>query len=273
MTMKNNSGTCGIYKITHKDTGRAYIGLSENIEDRWYRHTHSPSLKHSYIDRAIKKHGGDKFHLEIIEEFPNDRDLLMKREAYWVEYYNTYKDDFHYNLTPGGDFNPSKVPDIAKKISAARKGKKHSEETRKKISKAMSGRKLSQETKERLSKANSGKNHPMYSKKLPEETRKKISEANKGKKLPEETRRKMSEAHKGKKHSEEARKKMSHARNTTGFFHVNKRKCLTCKQGFTYEYLYCDDDGKKRSISSVDLEVLEKKVKAKGLTWLKFKEE
>ena len=232
MTMKNNSGTCGIYKITHKDTGRAYIGLSENIEDRWYRHTHSPSLKHSYIDRAIKKHGGDKFHLEIIEELPNDRDLLMKREAYWVEYYNTYKNDFHYNLTPGGDFNPSKVPDIAKKISAARKGKKHSEETRKKI-----------------------------------------SEANKGKKLPEETRRKMSEAHKGKKHSEEARKKMSHARNTTGFFHVNKRKCLTCKQGFTYEYLYCDDDGKKRSISSVDLEVLEKKVKAKGLTWLKFKEE
>ena len=194
MTMKNNSGTCGIYKITHKDTGRAYIGLSENIEDRWYRHTHSPSLKHSYIDRAIKKHGGDKFHLEIIEELPNDRDLLMKREAYWVEYYNTYKNDFHYNLTPGGDFNPSKVPDIAKKISAARKGKKHSEETRKKI-----------------------------------------SEANKGKKLPEETRRKMSEAHKGKKHSEEARKKMSHARNTTGFFHVNKRKCLTCKQGFTYE--------------------------------------
>ena len=232
MTMKNNSGTCGIYKITHKDTGRAYIGLSENIEDRWYRHTHSPSLKHSYIDRAIKKHGGDKFHLEIIEELPNDRDLLMKREAYWVEYYNTYKNDFHYNLTPGGDFNPSKVPDIAKKISAARKGKK-----------------------------------------LPEETRRKMSEANKGKKLPEETRRKMSEAHKGKKHSEEARKKMSHARNTTGFFHVNKRKCLTCKQGFTYEYLYCDDDGKKRSISSVDLEVLEKKVKAKGLTWLKFKEE
>ena len=249
MTMKNNSGTCGIYKITHKDTGRAYIGLSENIEDRWYRHTHSPSLKHSYIDRAIKKHGGDKFHLEIIEELPNDRDLLMKREAYWVEYYNTYKNDFHYNLTPGGDFNPSKVPDIAKKISAARKGKKHSEETRKKISEANKG------------------------KKLPEETRRKMSEANKGKKLPEETRRKMSEAHKGKKHSEEARKKMSHARNTTGFFHVNKRKCLTCKQGFTYEYLYCDDDGKKRSISSVDLEVLEKKVKAKGLTWLKFKEE
>ena len=109
--MKNNSGTCGIYKITHKDTGRAYIGLSENIEDRWYRHTHSPSLKHSYIDRAIKKHGGDKFHLEIIEELPNDRDLLMKREAYWVEYYNTYKNDFHTELLKA--LNSASLPLLA----------------------------------------------------------------------------------------------------------------------------------------------------------------
>lgn len=31
-------GTCGIYKITRKDTEQAYIGLSENIEKRWYDH-------------------------------------------------------------------------------------------------------------------------------------------------------------------------------------------------------------------------------------------
>lgn len=115
MKMNNDSGICGIYKITKKDTGQIYIGLSENIEDRWYNHIHSPSLKHSYIDRAIYKHGEDKFYLEIIEEVPNNRHLLMEREAYWVAHYNTYEDDFHYNLTPGGDFNPAKVPEIAEK--------------------------------------------------------------------------------------------------------------------------------------------------------------
>ena len=30
-----------------------YIGLSEDIEKRWYDHIHSRSLKNSYVDRAI----------------------------------------------------------------------------------------------------------------------------------------------------------------------------------------------------------------------------
>lgn len=281
--MKNDSGTCGIYKITRKDTGQAYIGLSENIEDRWYNHIHSPSLKHSYIDRAIYKHGEDKFHLEIIEELPNDRALLMEREEYWIAHYNTYEDDFHYNLTPGGDFCPMKIPEIAAKLSGdnnpmfGKKGEehpafgyKHSIEAREKISKAHKGKKLSEETRKKLSKALSGENHPMFGQKLSEEIRKKMSEAHKGKKLSEETRKKMSEAHKGKKFSEEHRKKMSAARNTTGYFRVSKYK-NPCKQGVRYCYNY-HDDGKHRAIYSVSLENLEKKVKAKGLEWFKLDE-
>ena len=30
--------TCGIYRITEKETGRHYIGQSKNIESRWSRH-------------------------------------------------------------------------------------------------------------------------------------------------------------------------------------------------------------------------------------------
>lgn len=150
--------TCGIYKITRKDTGQCYIGLSENIEGRWSNHIHSPNLKYSYVDRAIKKYGEDKFDLEIIEELPDDRALLMKREEYWIAHYNTYEDDFHYNLTPGGDFNPSKLSEVKAKIS-----------------KALSGRKFSQETKAKMSKAHSGKNHYMYGRKHTQETKEKMS--------------------------------------------------------------------------------------------------
>ena len=152
--------TCGIYKITRKNTKQMYIGLSEDIEDRWYGHIYRPNLKHSYIDKAIRKYGADKFDLEIVEELPNDRPLLMEREAYWVAHYNTYEDDFHYNLTPGGDFSPSKLPEV-----------------RAKMSKAKSGKKLSQKTRKKMSKAKSGKRHYMYGKKHTQKTREKISKA------------------------------------------------------------------------------------------------
>ena len=200
MMMKNDSGTCGIYKITRKDTGQAYIGLSENIERRWYDHTHSPQLKHSYIDRAIKKYGADRFDLEIIEELPNDRDLLTEREAYWVKYYNTYKDDFHYNLTPAGDFSPMKVPEIAAKVSKANSGKNNPMFGKIGEEHPSYGYKHTPEAKEKMSKANSGENNPFYGKKHSEKARKKISKAHKGKKLSEETKKKMSEAKSGENH-------------------------------------------------------------------------
>ena len=275
MMMKNDSCTCGIYKITNKDTGQAYIGLSENIEKRWYDHIHSPNLKHSYIDRAINKYGAEKFDLEIIEKLPNDRTLLMEREEYWAAYYDTYKDENHYNLTPGGDFNPMKVPEIAAKFSGENNpmyGKKHTPETKEKISKANSGKKHTPEAREKMSKANSGENNPLYGKRGKEsprfgckhtpETKEKISKANSGENNPMY----------GKKHTPEVKVKMSSSKNTTGYFHVSKAKTHKYKQGFYYRYQYYDDDGKKHAITSVDLEKLEKKVKAKGLEWFKLEE-
>lgn len=220
--------TCGIYKITKKDTRQMYVGLSEGIEDRWYGHIYSSNLKCSYVDRAIKKYGADKFDLEIIEELPNDRPLLMKREKYWIAYYNTYENNFHYNLSPGGDFSPSKLPKVKAKISKALSGRKFSQETKEKISKSMSGRKLSQKTREKLSKAHLGK-------KLPD--KQKIS--------------------------------ISKTLNTSGYYRVCKLNDKSCKQGFVWAYRYYKN-GKQKKISSVDIEKLEEKVRAKGLKWLKI---
>lgn len=237
--------TCGIYKITRKDTGQMYIGLSEGIEDRWYGHIYSSNLKCSYVDRAIKKYGADKFDLEIIEELPNDRPLLMKREKYWIAYYNTYENDFHYNLSPGGDFSPSKLPKVKAKISKAHKGKKIPEEIKEKISKTLSGRKFSQETKEKISKSMSGR-------KLSQKTREKLSKSHLGKKLPD--KQKIS---------------ISKTLNTSGYYRVCKLNDKSCKQGFVWAYRYYKN-GKQKKISSIDIKKLEEKVRAKGLKWLKF---
>ena len=265
--MKND--ICGIYMVENRNTGQRYIGQSIHIYQRWKEHTNFPNMS-MRIDRAIKKHGADNFNLKVICELEQDDDLLNEMEKYYIWKFNTYQDKNHYNQTPGGDFNPMKVPEIAKKNSEAKKGKKPSEEIKKKMSEAKSGennpmfgkkgeespnfgRKHTPEAKARISKALSGENHPMY-----------------GQKLSEETRKKMSETHKNKKHSEETKKKISEARNTTGYFRVIRRKCPDCKNGLRYIYRYRDDNNKKHEIGSVDLEKLEQKVKAKSLEWLKF---
>lgn len=149
--------TCGIYKITRKDTGQMYIGLSENIEKRYREHANGKDMKHSRIDPAMVKHGTDKFNLEIIEELPNDRHLLMKREEYWIAHYNTYGNDFHYNLTPGGDFNPAKLPEVQAKISKSMSGRKLSQKTKEKIAKTKYGSKHTPEAKDKMSQAHLGK--------------------------------------------------------------------------------------------------------------------
>ena len=242
-----------------------YIGLSENIEKRYREHANGHHIKNSRIDRAIRKYGADKFDLEIIEKLPNDRTLLMKREEYWVSHYNTYQDKNHYNLTPGGDFNPMKDPNIKEKHAQIMK----SGEVRDKLSEANSGRKLSQETKEKISKANSGKNHPFFGHKHTPETIQKMSEANSGRNVSQKTRNKLSKALSGRELSDEHKINVSKSLNTSGYYRVYKKDKKDSKQGFTWVYKY-QKDGNRKEISSVDIKKLEEKVRAKGLKWLKF---
>lgn len=88
----------------------------------------------------------------------------------------------------------------------------------------------------------------------------------KDKTVSKETKKKISESKIGKPRSEETKKKISKTMNTTGYFRVTKHKCKTCKQGFRWIYQYYEN-GKKKAIFSIDIEKLEKKVKAKGLEW------
>lgn len=95
----------GIYKITNKINGKAYIGKSSNIEKRWQYHLNNYTSNREYnktLYKAFRKYGINNFSFEVLEELSDKYDeQANEREQYWIKYYNTF--DFGYNMTEGGD--------------------------------------------------------------------------------------------------------------------------------------------------------------------------
>ena len=94
----------GIYKITNKINGQSYIGLSVDIEERWYKHkTNYKNVDNKEYEktlyRAFRKYGLNNFTFEVIEEC--EKEDLPNKEIFWISFYNTYADG--YNETPGGE--------------------------------------------------------------------------------------------------------------------------------------------------------------------------
>lgn len=89
----------GIYKITKKEDGKAYIGQSNNIERRFSQHCYKGEKARIPLDIAIKKYGKDAFTFEILEECTPEQ--LNERESYWIKYYDTVNNG--YNCSEGGD--------------------------------------------------------------------------------------------------------------------------------------------------------------------------
>lgn len=59
--------------------------------------------------------------------------------------------------------------------------------------------------------------------------------------------------------------------NVSGIYRVRKKKNNQCAQGFIWVYTYNDENGKQKTLSSVDLDKLKKKVLDKKLEWIEFK--
>ena len=197
----------GIYKLTHKDSGKIYIGQSKHLKRRLNEHRRCEKSddkkgSQSVVRRAIKKYSFDAFDFEII---------LYCQEGEYMNMIETKLIQFYDCLVPKG-YN---VRDGGNKVFM-------SEEGRKRISKANSGRIVSEETRLKLSE--SGKkaylNNPRG-----DEWNQKLSIALTGKKKSEEHILKISERRKefiknnpdsvknmlGKKHSDETKQKMRDA--------------------------------------------------------------
>ncbi len=87
--------------------------------------------------------------------------------------------------------------------NALNSGKPRNAETRAKISASKRGKTLSDETRRRMSEAHKGEKNHRFGQKLSDETKAKISASEKGRIISEETRLKMSDAHKGRRNKDD----------------------------------------------------------------------
>lgn len=172
-----------IYLTTNLINNKKYIGRHKTqVFDNYYKGSGH------IIKEAIKKYGRENFKCEVLE-WCETLEAAHEREHYWVKHFNAVEDPTFYNLTEGGcgplevpedvkerlrkaftgDLNPAKRPEVRKKISEGKHGKKnpmygkhpkHTIEHNKKISQANKGKKVSLETRLKLSKVHLGKPSP-----------------------------------------------------------------------------------------------------------------
>lgn len=76
----------GIYKITNPE-GKIYIGKSVNCHKRFYDYRNLDCKNQPEIYYSLKKYGWFYHTFEVVEECVSD--ILITRERYWVNHYNS----------------------------------------------------------------------------------------------------------------------------------------------------------------------------------------
>ena len=188
-----------VYKITNTVNNKAYIGISIHEPEKGRIKKHLSGQGNRIIANAVKKYGKDAFTYEVLEANVFD-EFLPELEVFYIAQFNTVV-PHGYNLTYGGDH---KIPceQTRRKMSEAKKGRKHSVKARMNMSEAKKGKKgkpHSAETRMKLSRLNKGEKNPNFGEKRSAKTRRKISESNRGQKRSESTCRRVSEV---KRHSD-----------------------------------------------------------------------
>lgn len=180
---------------SYEEFGRGYIGsrgckcLPEE-DSKYYG---------SFWDKTFKPTGKI-----ILAEFDNRRDAY-EAEVVLHKFYDVVNNPHFANqsraLTSG--FTTEGLSTF--------KGRKHSEESKRKIGAASKGRKPSEETRKLKSKQMSGEGNHMYGRTHTEEARERIGAPHRGKVIEDWHKERISQASKGKKHSEETKRKMREA--------------------------------------------------------------
>ena len=123
-----------IYLWTNLVNGKKYVGQTTCFHRRMktYRYTYP----NAYMEHAVKKHGIDNFDITILErDVPLDK--LDEREQYWIDYYQSYKEDVGYNIcqfagsTRGYKHTPEQCLAKSERVRGENNGmygKKHTEE-------------------------------------------------------------------------------------------------------------------------------------------------
>lgn len=141
-----STSSSGIYAIVNRDSGKIYIGSAVKLSPRWNEHRCDLRNKehHSrYLQRAFNKCPGS-FYLEVVEEIPNsEKQKLLTREQFWMDFFRSYDPTFGYNISPTAQScqGIKRSPELKAKISASLKGRKMSPERLKQHTLAVKGHK------------------------------------------------------------------------------------------------------------------------------------
>lgn len=135
--LKNAKNKVGIYRWVNKVNGNTYIGSSVNLGRRFRMYYDFSYLSvrlnksKSRIYSAILKHGYSNFQLEILEYCTKEN--AISREQYYID---LLKPEYNLNSTAGSRFGSrnSEETRIKMSVSAKKKGRKHTEETKNLIS-------------------------------------------------------------------------------------------------------------------------------------------
>lgn len=92
-----------IYLLQNKINNKIYIGQTNNIGKRLSIYK-SNNKKKTPIYRAINKYGFINFQLHILEVFDCSIEL-DNAEVFWIQYFESNKKQFGYNLASGGKVN------------------------------------------------------------------------------------------------------------------------------------------------------------------------
>jgi group I intron endonuclease len=182
MILKDNKNQAGIYKWTHLESGKNYIGSAVNLSLRLRDYFNKSFLnrnKNMYIYNALLHHGYSAFSLTILEyinisnlNVKETGKLILEREQHYLD---TLQPEYNILKIAGNSLGYKHSKEALAKISKAVKGenhpmlgKTHSFETRNLMSKNhsryMLGRTHSPETILKMIKARTAENNPNFGK-------------------------------------------------------------------------------------------------------------
>ena len=173
--------TRGIYKIINVVNNKFYVGSAVDLKRRKTRHfSELRTGKHNnrHLQAAWVKYGEQAFVFVVVEELPDDADLLAAENVWLKEHVGK---DYCYNLgvdatAPmmgfGGELSPTwgyeHTEDAKIRIGIAAKGRKFTEETNKKKTAHLIGKPKSAEVRAKISATLSGEGNYWYGKKRPD---------------------------------------------------------------------------------------------------------
>lgn len=107
---------CGIYRITHRKSGRHYVGQSIDIKSRFQDHLKGTGSRK--LSKALDKYKSSEFDFVVVLRC--SRHELNAAEAYCVRLFNSVH-PHGFNLIPGGYQNGTFSSETKKNYSLAAK--------------------------------------------------------------------------------------------------------------------------------------------------------